>query len=88
MDTMRIRAFPFADEVRDFIDGHDTVILVEQNRDAQMKTLLVNELGIDPERIDSILYYGGVAISADYICSEIMSLFEHNNLFLLREVAS
>ncbi|MCY4059892.1 MAG: hypothetical protein OXG44_18045, partial [Gammaproteobacteria bacterium] len=71
LDTMRIRGFPFTDEVRNFIDRHDIVFLAEQNRDAQMKTLLVNDLGIDPARIDSVLYYGGFSISADTIYEQV-----------------
>ena len=79
-DTLRLRGFPFADEVRDFIDGHELVFLVEQNRDAQMKTLLVNELGIDPARIESVLYYGGFSISADTIHSQINDYYEVRKL--------
>ena len=44
---MRLRAFPFADEVIDFIAAHDEVFVVEQNRDAQMRTLLINERNVD-----------------------------------------
>ena len=52
LDRMRLRGFPFADAVADFIAAHDRVFVVEQNRDAQMKALLVNECGIDPSRLD------------------------------------
>ncbi len=48
LDTLRLRAFPFSDEVIEFVNAHDQVFVVEQNRDAQMRMLLVNECAIDP----------------------------------------
>ena len=88
LDTMRIRSFPFADDVRTFIERHDIVFLAEQNRDAQMKTLLVNDLGIDPARIESVLYYGGFSISADTIQEQVRDYYDANRLPRLREVRS
>lgn len=77
VDTMRIRAFPFSDEVLDFIASHDQVFLIEQNRDAQLRTLLVNEGNIDPARIVSILHYDGTPITARFILSAVTeSIFE------------
>jgi 2-oxoglutarate ferredoxin oxidoreductase subunit alpha len=67
LDVMRLRAFPFAEMVHDFINSHDQVFLVEQNRDAQMRMLLVNECGIDPARVISILHYDGTPITARFI---------------------
>ena len=86
LDTMRIRGFPFTAEVRDFIDRHDFVFLAEQNRDAQMKTLLVNDLHIDPARIDSVLYYGGFSISADTIYEQVSERLVEYNVPRLRAV--
>jgi 2-oxoglutarate ferredoxin oxidoreductase subunit alpha len=71
LDTMRLRAFPFSDAVTDFINAHDQVFLVEQNRDAQMRSLLVNECGIDPARFISILHFDGTPITARYIMATI-----------------
>jgi 2-oxoglutarate ferredoxin oxidoreductase subunit alpha len=71
LDTLRIRAFPFADDVVDFIHDHDEVFVVEQNRDAQLKTLIVNECAIDPARIISILHYDGTPITARFITDAI-----------------
>ncbi len=71
LDTMRLRAFPFCDAVSDFILAHDQVFLVEQNRDAQMRMLLVNECGIDPARIVSVLNYDGTPITARFITGAI-----------------
>ena len=87
LDTMRIRAFPFTDEVRSFIDRHEIVFLAEQNRDAQMRTLLVNELEIDPARIQPVLYYGGFSISADTIFEQVRAYFDKRRLPRLRAVA-
>ncbi len=86
LDTMRIRSFPFGDDVRGFIERHDIVFLAEQNRDAQMKTLLVNDLSIDPARIDSVLYYGGFSISADTIYEQVSNYFQARKLPRLRAV--
>lgn len=71
MDAMRLRAFPFQQTVIDFIAEHKRVYLVEQNRDAQMKSLLVNELGVNPQQIISILNYDGMPITADHIVAEL-----------------
>ena len=87
LDTMRLRGFPFADDVRSFIERHDIVFLAEQNRDAQMKTLLVNELGIDPAAFVSVLYYGGFSISADTIFRQVLDYYEERKTPLLRAVS-
>ena len=71
VDALRVRGFPFADEVFDFIAAHDRIYLVEQNRDAQLKTLVVTEGGVDPGKLISLLHYDGTPITARYIASEI-----------------
>jgi 2-oxoglutarate ferredoxin oxidoreductase subunit alpha len=71
LDTMRLRAFPFPDAVSDFINAYDQVFLVEQNRDAQMRSLLVNECGIDPARFISILHFDGTPVTARFIIGAI-----------------
>ncbi len=71
LDRLRLRAFPFADAVADFIAAHDRVFVVEQNRDAQMKSLIVNECGIDPSRLISVLHYDGTPVTARFITREI-----------------
>jgi 2-oxoglutarate/2-oxoacid ferredoxin oxidoreductase subunit alpha len=67
LDALRIRAFPFADSVYDFIHAHEQVFLVEQNRDAQLMKLIVNECAIDPARFISLLHYDGAPITARFI---------------------
>ena len=71
LDTLRVRAFPFSDDVIDFILSHDQVFVVEQNRDAQLKTLLINEGAIDPARLISVLHYDGTPITARFIIDEV-----------------
>ena len=71
LDTLRVRAFPFPDSVRDFIDAHDSVFVVEQNRDAQLRSLLVNEFGIDPAQLIAVLHYDGTPITARFISDAI-----------------
>ncbi len=72
LNTMRIRAFPFHDGVRDFINQHERVFVIEQNRDAQLKSLLKIELDINAERMQSILNYNGVLITAQTIEAAIL----------------
>ena len=67
LDALRIRAFPFHDDVLDFVARHDRVFLVEQNRDGQLRTLLMNEGNIDPARLAAILHYDGTPITARFI---------------------
>lgn len=88
VDTMRIRSFPFGPEVEEFISSHQPVFLIEQNRDAQMKTLLVNDLGLNPDEIESVLYFGGMSISADFIFASIVDYYDQMNIPRLKEVAS
>jgi 2-oxoglutarate ferredoxin oxidoreductase subunit alpha len=71
LDTLRVRAFPFSEEVIDFILSHDQVFVVEQNRDAQLRTLLINEGAMDPARLISVLHYDGTPITARFIIDEV-----------------
>jgi 2-oxoglutarate ferredoxin oxidoreductase subunit alpha len=73
VDALRVRAFPFSDAVTDFINAHDQVFVVEQNRDAQLRKLIVNECSIDPARFISILNFDGAPITARFIIGEIES---------------
>ena len=71
LDALRLRAFPFPDSVPEFIAAHDRVFVVEQNRDAQMRSMLVNELGVDPARLVPVLHYDGTPITARFIAKAI-----------------
>ena len=71
LDAMRLRAFPFPPSVDEFIVRHDHVFVVEQNRDAQMRTMLITELEIDPAWLIKVLHYDGTPITARYITQAI-----------------
>jgi len=71
LDALRIRAFPFPGEVFDFIGHHELVFVVEQNRDAQLRALLINEGGVDPARLVKVLNYDGSPITARFIGGEL-----------------
>lgn len=73
LDLGRIKSFPFQDSLNEFIKNHEKIFLVEQNRDGQMRSLLVNELDIDPAKIIPILNYDGLPITAQFIYDKIMS---------------
>jgi 2-oxoglutarate ferredoxin oxidoreductase subunit alpha len=88
LDAMRLRGFPFADEVADFIADHERVFVVEQNRDAQMRTLIVNELEIDPAKVVPILHYDGTPITARFIVKAIADMVSVVTLAPLRKAHS
>ncbi len=71
LDRLRIRAYPFNDTVIDFIKNHDHVYVVEQNRDAQLRTLLLDTGKVDPSRLTSVLHYDGNPITARFIVNDI-----------------
>jgi len=71
LNAMRVRGFPFSDDVFEFIRDHEQVFVVEQNRDAQLKSLLVNEGGVHPARLVSVLHYDGTPITARFIIKDI-----------------
>jgi 2-oxoglutarate ferredoxin oxidoreductase subunit alpha len=74
IDALRLCAFPFPDAVPEFIASHDKVFVVEQNRDAQMHSLLVNELDVDPAHLTRVLHYDGTPITARFIAGAIRKL--------------
>src|SRR6185312_9780525 len=71
LDALRLRAFPFPGSVAQFLADHEEVFVVEQNRDAQMRSLLVNELEVDPSRLVRVLHYDGTPITARFITEAI-----------------
>jgi 2-oxoglutarate ferredoxin oxidoreductase subunit alpha len=73
LDALRLRAFPFPVSVREFIDAHERVFVVEQNRDGQMHSLLVNELDVGPAQLVRVRHYDGTPITARFITQAIKS---------------
>jgi 2-oxoglutarate ferredoxin oxidoreductase subunit alpha len=71
VDALRVRAFPFSDEVFDFIAAHDRVFVVEQNRDAQLRTLLITEGDVNPAKLVKVLNFDGSPITARFILAEL-----------------
>ena len=76
LDALRVRGFPFSSEVDDFLASHDRIFVIEQNRDAQLRTLLMAENGGDPDRLVPILHFDGTPITARFIVSSISSLMD------------
>jgi 2-oxoglutarate/2-oxoacid ferredoxin oxidoreductase subunit alpha len=75
-DYMRIRGFPFPNSVEEFLQKHDMNFIVEQNRDAQLKTLLTIETGVPKEKLSSILVYGGFPLSARTVVEKVQAARE------------
>ena len=75
-DTLRIKAFPFHHQIEVFINeyalNNHHIFVIEQNRDAQMKSLLVNELQLDPNKLTSILNFDGLPITSDFIVQKVL----------------
>jgi 2-oxoglutarate ferredoxin oxidoreductase subunit alpha len=88
LDALRLRAFPFPASVFEFIEAHDEVFVVEQNRDAQMRCLLINELGISPARLYALLHYDGTPITARFITQAVNRHMEARAAELNRKARS
>ncbi|MBN8986102.1 MAG: 2-oxoacid:acceptor oxidoreductase subunit alpha [Rhizobiales bacterium] len=88
LDLMRVRAFPFHQDVASFIADHDFVFVVEQNRDAQLRSLIVNELDIDPVRLVPILHYDGTSITARFISGAVGDRLDALKVTPLRKAMS
>ncbi|MEQ8206540.1 MAG: 2-oxoacid:acceptor oxidoreductase subunit alpha [Woeseia sp.] len=72
LNVCRIKAFPFSDSVRDFIAKHDRVYVVEQNRDAQLRSLLILDLEINPAKLKPLLHYSGMPMHAQFVVDEVL----------------
>ncbi len=80
LDAMRIRSFPFHQDVVDFIESHKNIYVIEQNRDAQMRSLMMIELGVSPGKLIPILNYDGMPITADTVVKKIKDAI--SNIYL------
>ena len=88
LDQLRVRAFPFSQSVADFVADHEFVFVVEQNRDAQLRLLLMNELNLDPMKLVPILHYDGTPITARFIARAIGDHLDALKVTPLRKVVS
>ena len=71
LDFLRVTAFPFSAAVEEFLLAHDVNIVIEQNRDAQLKRLLVLETAVPKNRLASVLDYGGAPLSAEVVAQGV-----------------
>jgi 2-oxoglutarate ferredoxin oxidoreductase subunit alpha len=88
LDTLRIRAFPFGRAVEEFVAAHERVFVVEQNRDGQLRQLLVNECGIDPARLWSVLHYDGTPITARFVIGAVLDRLSEAKIVPFRKAVS
>ncbi|MBI5901378.1 MAG: 2-oxoacid:acceptor oxidoreductase subunit alpha [Rhodocyclales bacterium] len=89
VDAMRVRGFPFADEVIEFINAHDEVFVVEQNESGQLRMLLLTEGEVDPKKLIRVLHYDGTPITARFIAGKIGdALSAHKVTPIRKQVAS
>jgi 2-oxoglutarate ferredoxin oxidoreductase subunit alpha len=70
---MRLRAFPFGEDVEVFLEQHQLVFVIEQNRDAQMRSLLTLETRVEKARLRSLLHYSGLPISSEFIVKGVLA---------------
>jgi 2-oxoglutarate/2-oxoacid ferredoxin oxidoreductase subunit alpha len=85
LDAMRVRAFPFQDEVLDFVSAHDHTFVVEQNRDGQLRTLLIAEGMLPAEKLTPVLHYDGTPITARFIYGEIAQRLKAFNVMPMKK---
>lgn len=71
LNYCRVKAFPFNDDVRDFLDKHERIYVIEQNRDAQLRSLLILDAEADPDKLVSVLHYDGMPINAAFVIARI-----------------
>jgi 2-oxoglutarate/2-oxoacid ferredoxin oxidoreductase subunit alpha len=76
IDYMRVRGFPFSEEVAAFVESHEITFVVEQNRDAQLRSLLLLETGVAPAKLESVRYYGGFPMSAHHVIAGVKAKLE------------
>jgi 2-oxoglutarate ferredoxin oxidoreductase subunit alpha len=72
LNYCRVRAYPFSESVREFIARHDVVYVVEQNRDAQLRTLLMLDSDADPAKLKSLLHYSGMPLNAGFVVTRVL----------------
>ena len=85
LDGLRVRAFPFGQEVLDFVAAHEQVFVIEQNRDAQLRTLLVSDCGLNPAKLTPVLHYDGTPITERFITRAVAEKLRAVNVTPLRK---
>lgn len=87
VNALRLRAFPFGDEVIEFINAHEQLFVIEQNRDAQMRSLIINELEISPAILMPVLHFDGTPITASFIAEKIQQALKVSNVTPIRKAS-
>ena len=88
IDYLRIRGFPFSEEVVEFLENHELNIVIEQNRDAQLLSLLTIETSVAKEKLASVTYYGGLPMSAHHVITGVKEQLELAGIVSLDGVKS
>jgi 2-oxoglutarate/2-oxoacid ferredoxin oxidoreductase subunit alpha len=73
VDYMRVRSFPFSEDVERFLAAHEVLFVIEQNRDAQLRSLLTLETQVDKAKLRSLLHYNGLPISSAFIVEGVLA---------------
>ena len=76
VDYLRVRAFPFGEEVESFLQSHEQIFVIEQNRDAQLKSLLILETAVVKTKLHSVLHYSGLPIPASFVVDGISKVLQ------------
>jgi 2-oxoglutarate/2-oxoacid ferredoxin oxidoreductase subunit alpha len=76
LDYLRVKGFPFGDEVESFLRNHEQIFVVEQNRDAQLKSLLILETAVEKAKLHSILHYSGLPIPATFVVDGVAAVLQ------------
>jgi 2-oxoglutarate/2-oxoacid ferredoxin oxidoreductase subunit alpha len=84
LDYMRIRSFPFSEDVERFLAAHELLFVVEQNRDAQLRSLLTLETAVEKSKLRSLLHYSGLPISSAFIVEGVLEELEPRRLAAAR----
>ncbi len=87
LDAMRVRGFPFHASVMEFVAAHEQVFVVEQNRDGQFRSMLINEGNLDSARVVPVLHYDGTPITARFIIAAIAEHVALSNVTPIKKVA-
>ena len=71
IDYLRVRSFPFGRDVQQFLDAHEQIFVVEQNRDGQMRTLMLNELDVEKAKLVPVLHFDGMPITSKMVAERL-----------------
>ena len=88
VNALRVRSFPFSTTVEDFIHEHDKVFIVEQNRDAQLRTMLMADFTLDARKLVPVLHYDGTPITARFIAGDMAKKLDQMKVVPFEKAAS